>query len=131
MILANLLFLFIAFTNTQPFRAGLLRVMVNCGICPCSGQKFRQGDFNSAVWFTLFYFCITVATRTWEIILLWDCHLNICNPLGQVGFRVLYYVFRLSGIGYYFHLKRAVFALCDVKYYDRDSAWLQEKLRHM
>ena len=175
LILANLLLLFIAFTNTQPFRAGLLRLLVNCGGGSCfnfprwsfpggasgNGSSVapisNRGEFNSAVWMAVFYLGVCIGTRAWEAFLLCDCAQTICNPFGTLGFRLLYLFFRVGtfrvrrggcahshiiiiiittttttitvSIGYYYCFKRAIFAICDAKYYHRDSAWLKEKLR--
>jgi hypothetical protein len=111
--------LFIEFTNTQPFRAGLLRILVNCNclpigrllaylVDPLAEWRRRQqqqqqldpfgtgklqdhirpqlkqsgGDFNAAVWLTIFYFLLCAASRIYGAIIMWPCNggTSVCDP---------------------------------------------------
>lgn len=158
LILCNLFLLFIAFTNTQPFKAGLLRLLVNCAcfslptiasstkLASGNGNSMPRargatsnsaisasGDFNATVWMSVVYFGVCAGTRGYELQLLLACTASglVCNPFGDLLFRLLYVLFRVTAVGYYFHFKRAIFAICDPKYYRVDSTWLKEKLRHL
>jgi hypothetical protein len=94
LIIINLTMLFIAFTNTQLFQAGLLRLLFNCSCLSIDRRSKASGDFNMAVYMTLAYLVICGGTRGWEAMILYKC--IICDPWSSTGFRVLYIFFRIG-----------------------------------
>lgn len=90
LVLANLILLLISFTNTLPFKAGLLKLLVSL-----SWKK--PGEFNVCIMFTVVYLLATVGMRSWEV---WTVNRNCwsnsspCDVWNNLYFRVCFMVYR-------------------------------------
>ena len=130
-IILNLLMLIVQFTNTQPFRAGLLRLMVNCRCLPTLCDKRRPGEFNAAVYVTLFYLLSVIFVRVWSVMALVPCNgsSNPCYPQQNLPYQLLNMALPCVSVAYYYFFKRAIFDICDPKYYRSDSQWFKQAVR--
>ena len=120
--------LIVEFTNTQPFRAGLMRFMINC---KCSLFGMRAGEFNSAVYVTLLYLFTCIFVRVWSVILLFPCNESKvpCYPQQNLQYQLLNMVLPIVSVAYYYVFKRAIVDICDPKYYRGDSVWFKQAIR--
>ncbi|KAI8913939.1 transmembrane protein 138-domain-containing protein [Powellomyces hirtus] len=113
LFLANVMLLFLRFTSSYPFRAGMLRIMIN--------------EFNAVLWASLIYAGAFILCRAIGLPLIAKCDNGRCD-FWTDGYTVVYVLFRIAEVGYIYSFLRAMMQLCEPKYY-KDSSWLREKLR--
>ncbi|KAI8820743.1 transmembrane protein 138-domain-containing protein [Fimicolochytrium jonesii] len=114
LFIANLVLLFLRFAGSYPFRAGMLRLMLN--------------EFSATLWSCAFYAVCFFACRGIGLPLMAACNDTRCD-FWTAGYVAVYTLFRFAEILYYFNMLRAAVQLCNPKYY-QDSPWLRAQLRH-
>ncbi|KAI9093123.1 transmembrane protein 138-domain-containing protein [Phlyctochytrium arcticum] len=113
LLAANLLLLFIGFSGSYPFRAGLMSIMMR--------------EFAAALWGSGAYFVVMLVCRIMAAKALRGCDDHFCE-LWTAEYTTVYSIYRIVQLGYYYCYTRTAIQLCDPKYY-KDSKWLRDQLR--
>ncbi|KAI9339511.1 transmembrane protein 138-domain-containing protein [Zopfochytrium polystomum] len=113
LLAANTVILFVRFTHTYPFRAGMIGIMVN--------------EFRGHLFAILLYHLTLIGARSIGTVNMLKCNNARCDPWSDL-YTKLHILYRLAALPHYYAFMRAISRLCDPKYY-KDSAWLRAKLR--
>ncbi|KAI8848481.1 transmembrane protein [Chytridium lagenaria] len=112
LLASNTIILFVRFTHTYPFRAGMVKIMF---------KEFRGHLLAIGAYHMLLLGCRGVGVP--EIL---RCNNDKCDPWTS-HYQTAYTIFRFASIPQYYAFKRAITRLCDPKYY-KDSPWLRAKM---
>ncbi|KAH7727028.1 hypothetical protein AAVH_05252 [Aphelenchoides avenae] len=112
LIVMSIIALFITFSSTFVFQAGLIGVLLK--------------KFSPAIFISFSYLALSIALHVVSLKDRWDSERRYIWP---IYITVLYVLQRTGAAIHYFTYKRTVFFLGDPKYH-RDSEWLREKIRN-
>ncbi|KAI8841500.1 transmembrane protein 138-domain-containing protein [Chytriomyces cf. hyalinus JEL632] len=113
LLATNTILLFIRFTHTFPFRAGMVSIMTK--------------EFEGHLVAILVYHVAFFACRAVGVVNMLRCQDARCNPWVD-QYKALYIFYRAAAIPQYYAFKTAIIRLCESKYY-KDSPWLRHKMR--
>ncbi|KAJ3026090.1 UNVERIFIED_CONTAM: hypothetical protein HDU68_006199 [Siphonaria sp. JEL0065] len=100
LLATNTILLFIRFTHTFPFRAGMVRIMIK--------------DFEAHLFAIILYHLAFFGCRALGVVSMLKCQGQMCDPWNLM-YRALYIFYRVAAIPQYYAFKLAITKLCEAK----------------